>query len=183
MKSLSAHFLVASPQLLDPNFVKTVVLMIRHDEEGALGVVLNRPSDKTIQELWAEVGDAPCDCRELVNLGGPVTGPILAIHTNQFFAELEILPGLFLAATKEHLDELMLQKGDPLQVFSGHAGWGPGQLEDEIEAGAWLTAPATFEDIFFDGADLWDKVTKHIGATSLRSMLNIKHMPDDPSIN
>ena len=183
MKPLSAHFLIASPQLLDPNFVKSVVLMIQHNDEGALGVIVNRPGEKTVKELWTEVGDAPCENVGPVCLGGPVPGPLLAVHTNQFFAEMEILPGVFLAATKGHLDELMLQEGDPVKVFLGHAGWGPGQLESELEAGAWFTTPASIEHIFYDGTDLWEKVTKTIGAATLQSMLHLKHMPDDPSVN
>jgi len=183
MESLAAHFLVASPQLLDPNFVKTVVLMIQHNEEGALGVVLNRPGDKTVAQLWEEVSGAPCQLGEPICLGGPVPGPLLAVHTNQFFAEMEILSGVFLAASKKHLDDLMLQEGDPIKVFLGHAGWGPGQLEQELNAGAWLTMPATVEYIFCDASDLWETVTREIGRSTLQSILHLKHVPKDPSTN
>ncbi len=183
MKSLSAHFLVASPQLQDPNFARTVVLLIEHTEEGALGVVLNRATCKTVRELWDEVGEAPCENEQPVHLGGPVPGPLLAVHTNQFFAESEIAPGVFFAVKKENLDELVLQEGDPLKIFVGHAGWGPGQLENEMQAGGWRTMPATNEYIFFDGADLWEKVSKKIGNSTLKSMLHLKHIPEDPSVN
>jgi len=183
MKSLEAHFLVAAPQLADPNFLHTVVLMIQHTEEGALGVVLNRPTTKTVRELWEEVGEAPCNAEGSVHLGGPVPGPIMSVHTNQFFAELEILPGVFFAAKKNNLDELVLQTDDPLRVFLGHAGWGPGQLENEMEEGAWQILPATAETIFYDGSDLWEKVRREIAGTALKSILNIKHVPDDPSVN
>lgn len=182
MKSLSAHFLVSSPQLVDPNFLHTVVLLIQHTEE-ALGLVLNRPTSKTVEELWKEVGELPCLVEGHVHLGGPVPGPIMSVHANQFFAELEIVPGVFFAAKKDNLDELVLQMDDPMRIFLGHAGWGPGQLENELDEGAWQTMPATAEYIFYDGTDLWETVRRKIAGTTLKSILNIEHVPDDPSMN
>jgi len=183
MKSLERHLLVASRQLLDPNFVKSVVLLIRHNKEGALGVVINRPASKTVSELWREIGDAPCKATYPVCLGGPVPGPLLAIHANTFFAEMEVLKDVFLAAKKESLDELVMHADDPLKLFLGHAGWGAGQLEGEIESGAWLTLPASFEHIFYEGEDLWETITRKIGKRTLQSMLQIRHIPDDPTLN
>lgn len=183
MKKLARHFLVASPQLLDPNFVKTVTLLIEHTDQGAFGVVLNRPSTKMIQELWSDLGDSPCKVQRPVHLGGPVPGPLLAIHTNQFFAEMEILPGIFLASKKDNLDNLVLHGDDPLRVFVGNAGWGAGQLESELEAGGWLTMPASSEYVFYDGDDLWERTAREIGHATLQSMLHLKHIPDDPSSN
>jgi len=183
MKSLQGQLLIASPQLLDPNFVKTVVLLIQHSDQGALGVVLNRPTSKKVKELWKEVGNAPCHSEAPVCLGGPVSGPLMAVHTNQFLAEMEILPGVFFAAKKKHLDELVLQQDDPLKMFFGHAGWGPGQVDNEIQAGGWLTMPATTEYVFYHGEDLWEKVSKQAAQSTLQSILNIKHFPEDPSVN
>ena len=183
MKSLQGQLLIASPQLLDPNFVKTVVLLIQHSDQGALGVVLNRPTSKKLKELWEEVGKAPCKCNQNVCLGGPVAGPLVAVHTNQFFAETEILPGVFFAVKKEFLDGLVLQQDDPLKIFFGHAGWGPGQLDEEIQAGGWLAIPANAEYIFYRGDDLWERTSKQFGQSTLQSMLGIKHFPQDPSVN
>jgi putative transcriptional regulator len=183
MGSLQGQLLIASPHLLDPNFVKTVVLLIQHTEQGALGVVLNRPTSKRLKELWKEVSGAACDSEDPVCLGGPVSGPLMAVHTNQFFAELEVLPGVFFAARREHLDGLVLQQGDPLKVFFGHAGWGPGQLDREIDAGGWMILPATAEYIFYPGEDLWEQVSKRAARSTLQSMLNIKQFPEDPSVN
>ena len=77
MESLEGQLLVATPQLMDPNFARTLVLLIQHTDEGALGVVVNRPLGKTIQELWREVGSAPCHSRQPIYLGGPVPGPLM----------------------------------------------------------------------------------------------------------
>jgi len=183
MKSLERHLLVATRQLLDPNFAKSVVLLIRHNEEGALGVVINRPTSKTVNELWQELGEGPCHSDFPVCLGGPVPGPLIAVHANMFFAEMEVIKDVFIAAKRESLDELVLHPGDPLKLFLGHAGWGAGQLESEIEAGAWITMPADFEHVFYQGEDLWERVIKKIGNQTLLSMLDLKHIPEDPTLN
>jgi len=183
MESLEAHLLVASPELLDSNFVRTVILMVQHNEQGALGLVLNRPTSKLVKELWQEVGQSPCESEEPVHLGGPVSGPLMSVHTDESLAEIEILPGIFFAARKPNLDELVRQHENAYKVFIGHAGWAPGQLENEIAAGGWLVAPATAEFLFYEGDDLWDEVSRQINASTLQSMLNIKHVPEDPSMN
>jgi putative transcriptional regulator len=183
MASLEGYLLVAAPQLLDDNFVKTVVLLVQHNDQGALGVVVNRPTSKTVKELWADVGDAPCDSERPVFLGGPVSGPLMAIHGSAAHAEIEILPGMFFAARKQNLDELVVQKDHPLKVFVGHAGWAPGQLEKELELGAWHTTPATVEFVFGEESDLWQRISKQLGKSTLQSILGLKHMPEDPSVN
>ncbi|MBN2475977.1 MAG: YqgE/AlgH family protein [Pirellulales bacterium] len=183
MDSFQGHLLIASPQLLDPNFVQTVTLLLRHNAEGALGVVLNRPTCKTVKELWQELGQGECPCEQPVYLGGPVSGPLLAVHTDVFLAEGEILPQLYLAASKEKLDDLVHHATPPFKLFVGNAGWGAGQLEKEFEMGGWLTLPATTELVFYQGEDLWDQVAKRAGGSALREMLKLKHVPDDPSLN
>jgi putative transcriptional regulator len=75
------------------------------------------------------------------------------------------------------------QAGQRFRVFVGHAGWGGGQLEGELEQGAWLTTPATADFIFYEDTDLWEKVAKDIGKSLLQSMLKINEVPDDPSVN
>ena len=100
MKSLQGQLLVASPYLEDPNFMRSVILLIQHSGEGTLGLVLNRPIDKTIQELWQDVEEAPCGNLQHVNLGGPVSGPLMAVHTEQPLGEIEIVPGVYFSAKR-----------------------------------------------------------------------------------
>ncbi len=182
MESLEGRLLIAAPELLDPNFVRSVVLMVQHNEQGALGLVLNRPTNKELCQLWADVGDEPCNSKGPVYLGGPVPGPIMAVHAVPDLAELEVLEGVFFAARKDHLDKLVLHTDIPYKVFVGHSGWGPGQLENELKLGGWLTAPATIQDVFHDGDDLWTRLVKG-GRTSLPEILRIKEVPIDPSMN
>lgn len=183
MESLAGQLLVASPQLQDPNFARALVLLIDHNEEGALGLVVNRPVSKTIQELWREVGSAPCHSQQPIYLGGPVPGPLMALHNRPSLAELEPSPGVFFAAKKQHLDALVLDEEPAYKIFLGHAGWGGGQLEAEIEQGAWRTLPAEAEQVFSTAQDLWETLFREIGHTLLRSMIGIKDLPPDPTVN
>jgi putative transcriptional regulator len=183
MESLEGHLLAAVPQLQDPNFVRSVLLMIQHNQEGAFGLVLNRPIGKTVQELWREVGSSPCHSTQPIFLGGPVPGPLMALHPKSDLAEIELLPGLFFSAKKPHLDALVLDDAPTCKIFVGHAGWGPGQLENELNEGAWRSMKATPEYVFTKQEDLWETVLREIGHTTLQSILQIKDLPSDPSVN
>ncbi len=183
MASLAGHFLVASQNLMDPNFVRSVVLLVQHTDQGALGVVLNRPIGKSVQDLSREVGGGPCTNTQPVYLGGPVPGPLMAVHSQDSLGEVQIIPGLFFSASKQNLDALVMRPEPTLKIFIGHSGWGPGQLDAELEQGAWLTAPSTPELVFFDSSELWVSVSRLIGREMMQSMLHIKNIPDDPTVN
>ena len=183
MDFLKGHLLIAAPQLSDPNFARTVVLMIDHDEQGAVGVVLNRPSGRTVKEVWDEVGDEPCESAAAINVGGPVLGPLMAIHTCESLAEAEVLPGVYLAAGRDYLDRVVREDNSDFLVFSGYSGWGKGQLESELKQGGWITKPANKEYIFSNVNDLWQRVGQDITRDVLNPSGKIKHFPDDPSLN
>ncbi|QDU99186.1 YqgE/AlgH family protein [Lignipirellula cremea] len=181
MESLQACLLVASPKLPDTNFFRSVVLMIQHDEEGAFGVVLNRPTHLTVGQVWSEAAGVACDNDQPVNLGGPVPGPLLALHTWEEQNSGEVLPGLFLATERDQLDALVGQDEHPFRLFTGYSGWGSGQLEDELEAGGWLTTPARKEHLFGDPETLWQQVADAIGQAIL--FPGVTHRPADPGAN
>ncbi len=183
MESLAGHLLIASPQLEDPNFARAVVLLIHHTPQGAFGVVLNRPSDSTIKELWNEVAQTPCENQRHVHLGGPVSGPLIALHTDRALAEMEILPGLFFAAQRENLERLIAHQEATYRLFVGHSGWGERQLERELEAGSWLTTPATVELVFFNEGNLWKRTAQQVGEAILLQTLKLKEFPPDASLN
>jgi putative transcriptional regulator len=183
MKSLRGHLLVASLDLVDPNFLKAVVLMVQHSEEGALGLVLNRPTNTTVKQALAQVSDTPCHCKELLGLGGPCQGSLMAVHTHELLKEIEILPNIYFSAESGNLQQLVVTTDNPVRFFVGFAGWGPGQLEAELETGSWRTTAARAEHIFDDGPNLWEQVTKQITSSALLSTLKIRHVPDDPSMN
>lgn len=183
MDSLQAHFLVASPHLPDPNFFRTVVLIIQHDEDGAFGVVMNRPTRNTISDIWEMVADEPCDCQQPIHLGGPVAGPLIAIHGEPSCSENQILPGIHLATNKDYLHQIVSSCKCPFRIFSGYSGWAAGQLENELALGGWLTTEATADDIFCDAEDMWKQIAQRIGLDILPASLRSRRRLGDPSLN
>lgn len=189
MKSLQGKLLIASPHMADPNFARTVILLIQHSDEGAFGVVLNRALDKTVRELWAEVEEPPCDNQQHLNLGGPVSGPLMALHDDAGLhveaqqEAMEVLPGVFFAHEKTQLSSLVQKTKVHFKMFIGHSGWGEGQLESELKQGAWLTLPATAELVFFEEERLWSVVTRQVGGQFYRDVLKIKGLPKEPGMN
>lgn len=183
IKSLRGKLLIAEPRLPDINFFRTVIFLIEHTEEGAIGLVLNRPSERSIAELWEEISEIPCESEIKIDLGGPVEGPLMAIHTLPHLGEMEVMPGIFFAAQKEHLDNLVRTTQSPYRLFVGHSGWGPGQLEQELAEGSWLVADTKSEMLFLSADGFWEKAAKLVGDNVLRDTIYLKHMPDDPSMN
>lgn len=183
MKSLRGYFLVASPHLADPNFYKSVVLMIKHDEEGAFGLILNRPTDNTVRDIWNLVGEDDVDCAQPIYLGGPVSGPLVALHRLKSAAEAEVLPGIYFAAHKDQLHKVVSQTAKPFRFFTGYAGWAGGQLEGELDAGGWLTAKVKKDLVFRAADELWDQVVRTIGEGILGKSIKLKHLPENPSLN
>ena len=148
-----------------------------------MGVVLNRSSDKTVREVWEMVGNDPCEREDPIYIGGPVPGPLVAVHTLAPFSEQEILPGLHVSTHRDALDLIVCNAQQPFRIFSGHAGWGEGQLDGELEVGGWLSSRATLEDVFSDDGKLWERVTQRIGLEIMIPDIPRKQRPDDPSMN
>ena len=183
MKSLEGHLLVASPHLEESTHAKSVVLLLSHHDEGALGVVLNRPMGQTIDRLWPQVSPQPCTRMEPVGLGGPESGPLLALHGLREASEHELPEGVFLAASRDHLEQLVQQRSGPLRLFVGHTRWTAGDLEQELERGDWHTLPATAEHVFSDEETLWADCLREVGRSVLIEALGLAVWPNDPTTN
>lgn len=183
MNSLAGHFLVASPHLRDPNFTRTVVLMLQHEEQGALGVVINRPGDKTVDDVWTMIESKPPGRHDVVFVGGPVPGPLIAIHDQRHLSEREILPRLYMSMQKDAIDELVKKEKANFRLFSGHSGWGGGQLEGELTVGGWLTTPADAADVFSDYETVWKTVCGRIGRRIIAPNIPEERLPIDPELN
>jgi putative transcriptional regulator len=173
-KSVRGQLLIAAPSLFD-YFRRTVILVLEHNEEGAMGVVLNRPSETTVGEAVSALADL-ADDDEFVRVGGPVS-PEAVVALGDFED-----PGEAGSSVVGSLGLLDPDAPDPslrrLRVYAGYAGWGPGQLDGEIDEGAWIVDDANPEDPFQDG-DLWaDALQRKGGAYSL-----LATMPADPSLN
>jgi len=183
MRSLAGQLLVASPRLPDENFSRSVVLIIHHDEHGALGVVLNRPADSTGREVWESLSDDPCDSDEPVHIGGPVSGPLMALHTNEECAESEVLPGVFFATHRDRLNRIVQEPEFLFRIYNGYSGWASGQLESELKFGGWMLLPASFDYVFGDTDRMWQKAAQEIGEQIISPLLNDVPLPEDPACN
>lgn len=161
-------FLVAMPQLGDPNFKRSVVLMLSHDQEGAVGLVINSAMNMTLGAFAANQ-KLPCNSEiksVAVLKGGPVDqqrGWVL--HNDETILEKrELAPGLFVSGSNETLIALLEEGQTPIRLVLGYAGWGAGQLEQEMSHGAWLSAPVNVEHVFeTDPAEIWKSVLDDLG--------------------
>ncbi|MFO0520568.1 MAG: YqgE/AlgH family protein [bacterium] len=153
--NLTGHFLIAMPAMADPNFSKTVTYICEHNEKGALGVVVNRPTDMTLEGLFEQV-DIPLESPRLrglpVHYGGPVQvdrGFVLHKPIGNWQSTLQVRNDIGLTTSKDILTALG-QGGGPEQVLItiGYAGWAAGQLENEIRQNAWLTVDADAVTLF-----------------------------------
>jgi putative transcriptional regulator len=182
MDSLAGNLLIAIPELHDVNFFRTVVLLFQHTEDGASGVILNRPSDVTIAKVWDEVAKEPSDCQDVVNIGGPVEGPLIALHSSLALAEAPVVEGVFLSMERDNLNQLVNQSLQRFKIYSGYSGWGPDQLEAEIDQGGWLTLPANADHVFDSPEGLWKQVCSQVGHDILKPHIG-NFVPTDPSMN
>ena len=178
---MRGQLLIAGPTLADPNFWRTVVLVVEHSDEGALGLVLNRPSEMSVADAVPEL-EGLVDPSDDLFVGGPVQ-PLSVIVLAEFEdpgdAALIAFEDVGVLAAGAPLTELAagVKEG---RAFVGHAGWAPGQLDSEIERGDWILEPARRADAFSaQPMELWGEVLTRKGG----SYALIARMPADPSVN
>lgn len=180
MENLSGQLLIAGPNLWDPNFRRTVLLIGQHDEDGAVGVILNRAADVTVAEAVPLLGSLVPDDERLF-IGGPVQ-PLAAVVVADFedpsAASILAFESIGFLPSETGSDELHgLRRA---RVFAGYAGWGGGQLELEMAEDSWIAEPARPDDVFTaDPSRLWEDVLKRKGPAF--DLLRL--MPVDPSAN
>ena len=182
MDSLAGKLLIATPDLVEPTFNRTVIFLMQHTDQGASGVILNQPLPTTVAAVWDEISDAECECDHPVNCGGPVEGPLIALHQMKEVSEREIVERVHVSMHRESLHRLVMQTKAQFRIFSGYSGWGPGQLDAEVEHGGWLTADAYAGHVFGDSDQLWRRVCEHVGHDVLKPHMG-KVRPIDPSVN
>jgi putative transcriptional regulator len=180
--SLKGSLLIASPRILDPNFRRTVVLMTEHGDEGAMGLVLNRAAGATVGESVPDLAWL-ADENDAVHVGGPVAAQavvVLAEFTDPAEAALLVDRDLGFVPAEVGDQEAFASGVRRARIFAGHAGWGAGQLEAELEEDSWIIEPALREDVFTtDPEALWSGVLKRKG----RQYALLATMPADPSQN
>lgn len=181
-ESLRGRLLVSSPALRDPNFDRAIVLILHHDEEGAVGVILNRPSQLEVADAlpqWQHVATTPA----VLFIGGPV-GPSSAIclarmRTQQVDGWQAVFGGVGTFDLGRDPGDVADQL-EGLRVFSGYSGWGPGQLEEELAVGAWMIVePSPDDPLSADPEGLWRTVLRRQGGP----LALLATFPSDPSLN
>jgi putative transcriptional regulator len=181
MDSARGKLLIAGPGLLDPNFWRTVVLVVEHSEEGALGLVLNRPSETTVHEAVPQLEEL-IDGSEPLYIGGPVQpSSVIVLARLEDPGDAALLAfddiGVIGAGSDNDPQPAGVRRG---RAFVGHSGWGAGQLDSELDRGDWITEPARYEDAFSDEPqELWSTVLTRMGG----SYALVARMPPDPSVN
>lgn len=169
---LDRQLLIAMPAMGDPRFARTVIYMCSHNAEGAMGLVINKPyPGLTFPNLLTQLGIEPTIDNDItVRLGGPVeTGRGFVLHSTDYMRQgsvpLDESMGIGLTATLDVLRAIATGTGPQRSLFAlGYAGWGPGQLDAEIQENAWLAAPADAELLFDADLDsVWDRAVRKIG--------------------
>lgn len=174
--------LIAEPALLDPNFRRAVVFLCDHNAEGSFGLILNRATELTLPDVLSE----PVGLENRLYFGGPVQTDTL--HYLHPFADAldEAIPVLDGVGWGGPFDELVERvrlgelDGDAIRFFVGYAGWGEGQLRDEVAEGGWIVLPGSAADVFeHDPAVLWRDLLRSLGG----EYALLSNFPDDPQMN
>ena len=169
-----AFFLVASPRIVDPNFRETVVLIIQHTPMVSRGVIINRPLETPLSRL-APGDEAFEHATEHVYFGGPVALPSLSFvfrAKERAKGSVHVMDDLYIGDDPSLLKDVMNREGAAgrVRVYAGHAGWGPGQLQSEIEEGGWFATRATPEFVFHDNpANVWSELVKKASQRSVNA--------------
>jgi len=174
---LEGYFLISETELMDPNFIRTVVLMIQHDDEGAFGLIVNRQTELTLGGIIEKYKDTPADNLP-VFIGGPVEQHLLfAVHSglsDTYTGEhtREVVPGVFFEPDFQLIqsfldnrwDNLAIEDRPRLHFFGGYSGWGPGQLENELKHRSWVLLEAEKEIVFHDNpTEGWNEALRKKG--------------------
>jgi putative transcriptional regulator len=169
-----AFFLVASPRITDPNFRETVVLIIQHTPMASRGVIINRPLETPLARLTPDQESFE-QAKQSVYFGGPVALPGLSFMfqaKERPKGSVHVMDDLYIDDNPSLLKDVLKRSGAAgrVRVYAGHAGWGPGQLQSEIEDGSWFATRATPEFVFHDNpANVWSELVKRASQRSVRA--------------
>lgn len=186
---LAGNLLVASSLVTHSIYAHGVCLIVHQDDQHVIGVMLNRPLQPhpaMLLKLGAtpsgpthphRLKNAPAQgdkshpllnlAANLIHFGGPLSGPVVAIHRDKHLAEAEPGHGIYMAATKDHLEELLLQTSSDCRLIVGHVGWSREQLGAEVRAGIWHSTPATAEAVFSSSGEMWPRLIRRATSRSM----------------
>ena len=181
VESLRGKLLIAAPMLVDPNFARSVVLIAAHDENGALGLILNRPLDVALAEISPTL-EAIAEPGSTLHRGGPVapeSAVVLADFVDPSLAALTVFGTVGFPSAECDLDVLAANVRRA-RVFAGHSGWGPGQLDEELREEGWIVGQLAPDELWqADNSQLWTTALARKGG----GYALLARMPADPSVN
>jgi putative transcriptional regulator len=180
MEFTQGKLLLASPKLVDPNFARSVVLMVRHNPEGALGLILNRPLNVTVKQACEDTLGEPCPVAGFLHQGGPCEGPLMVLHGNELAKDADVFPGVFFSTERSNIEMVLRQNLEAARYFVGYAGWAAGQLEAEMEIESWVVADPKPAHVYSSTAELWTILMRQ---HTLGNWVDPDRIPDDPSVN
>lgn len=178
---LDGCVLVASPMLSDPNFFRSVVYVAQHGPDGTFGLLLNRPSNTRLEVILEQTRGRRPKRSDVIYVGGPVEGPLLALHQLENLGDA-CSGGDWLTSDDDHLMILADRTDVSARFFSGYSGWGPGQLEAELEAGGWMVGESSPEQLYGDADEIWETAVKQRGRNVLRELIS-EADKIDPQVN
>ncbi len=180
--NLEGHLLVASPAIANGPFHRAVVLVIQQDDDETFGVVLNRPAEDDVVKAWSDMtGRTFAD--GCVVKGGPVDGPVIAIHPYHSIAEMAMPGGIYLSSNSQILRRLSDAPDNNYRICFGVARWAQGQLKHELERGLWLPIQADADRIFGDPRWMWQKGVQEYGRLLICDVVGLSGLPEDPTNN
>jgi putative transcriptional regulator len=211
-ESLRGNLLLASPEMGDPNFERAVILMVEHDGDGAMGLIVNRPTDVSVADVLPDDESVELSLGDggdaVLYRGGPCEGPLMVLHGGGSAGQGEVafplpsdgdskpvMDGVWFASERSVLEPALGGALRPARFFAGYAGWGAGQLESELGSASWTVVPAeasllwnrgsegSDDDVREAGDALWRRLVRQQMASQLFKGWNPKIVPRDPSMN
>jgi putative transcriptional regulator len=188
-QGLAGRFLVASMALEGSPFARSVVFICQESNDGAFGVIVNRPANEALKACWQEaissVGAVPNSATVLSHLqeGGPKGGPVVILHPHQSFAEVTVDAGVFLSANSEAISKIINLGDETYRIYCGISTWTRSQLGQEIQQGLWYPMDADFSQILKGEEIVWENAVLQYGRAALCDMLGVKTLRGNPLWN
>ena len=189
MESLTGRLLVASSTVSDPIYSRGVCLVVHQDDDQVIGVMLNRPMQPNPSAFLQMLEDEeegiesdrmrPAEPTPLddslgtVHFGGPLSGPVVAIHQMSQYAEAETGEGIYVAAQKHHLEDLVRDQPCPYRLIVGHLAWDADKLQTELDAGVWHQLPATVDVVFCKADEMWPGLIRQATTRSVARWIGV----------
>lgn len=171
------QLLVASAALEGTPFARTVVLVLQKSSDGVFGVILNRPADPRMVAEFRKTSKSPEHVARHLSCGGPLGGPVFAVHHDNQLGEIRISADLFVSASLESLDRLFREESQNYRVFLGIAGWKTEQLTREIGRGLWYPLENDSDDVIANPDRLWERSLIRYGRQQLCQLLHLPALP------